>query len=65
MQSALRAARYDWGSYELYPALQIALRNGSCYASWAAGQDIFASALAADVSLEEMAETFDAINAHA
>lgn len=63
MQSAHRDGGYPWGSYELYPALQISLRNGSCRASWAAGQDVFAPALAADVSLEEMAKTFDAINA--
>jgi hypothetical protein len=64
MQSALRDAGYAWGSYELTPALQIALENESCYASWAAGKDVFAPALAADVSLDEMAKTFDAINAH-
>ncbi len=65
MQSALRDAGYAWGSYELYPALQIALKNRTCHAGWGACQDVFAPALAADVSLEEMAKTFDAINAHA
>ncbi len=65
MQSALRDAGYAWGIYELYPALQIALKNGTCYASWAAGRDVFASTLAADVSLDEMAKTFDTIKAHA
>ena len=65
MQSALLDAGYAWGSYELYAALQIALNHGTCYSSWTAGQDVFASALAADVSLEEMAKTFDAIKAHA
>jgi Fe-S-cluster containining protein len=63
MQSALRDAGYDWRSYELYPALQIALKNRASYANWAAGRDVFAPALAADVSVEEMAKTFDAINA--
>jgi hypothetical protein len=65
MQSALRDGGYAWGSYELNLALQIALKNRTCYASWAAGQDVFAPALVADVSLQEMAKTFDAINAHA
>jgi Fe-S-cluster containining protein len=65
MQSALRDAGYAWGSYELNPALLIALKDRTCNASWAAGQDVFAPALAAEVSLEEMASTFDAINAHA
>jgi hypothetical protein len=65
MQSALRDAGYAWGSFELYPALLIALKNRTCYASWAAGHDVFAPALAADVGPEEMAKTFDAINAQA
>ena len=63
MQSALRDAGYAWGSYELYPALLIALKNRTCHASWAVGQDVFAPALAADVGLKEMAKTFDEINA--
>ncbi len=37
----------------------------SCEADWLAGDDVFAAALISDVSQDEMAETFDAIKAHA
>lgn len=65
MQSALRDAGLAWGSYELNQALQIALCDETCERAWMAGVDVFAPALMSDVSLREMAETFDAIKAMA
>jgi Fe-S-cluster containining protein len=53
MQSALRDAGYAWAGYELIHALQIALTEESCSARWTGGEDVFAPALAADVSLTE------------
>jgi Fe-S-cluster containining protein len=64
MQAALRDAGRAWGAYELNQALLIALADEACEAQWAKGADIFASAMIADVSVEEMAQTFDAIKAH-
>ena len=64
MQAALRDAGYAWGTYELNEALQIALDDEACETTWIKGADVFASALISDVSLEEMARTFDAIKAH-
>jgi hypothetical protein len=52
-----------WGSYELNQALQIALCDETCEHAWLTGNDVFAPALITDVSLAEMAETFDAIKA--
>jgi Fe-S-cluster containining protein len=63
LQSALRDAGLGWALYELNQSLQIALSNEACEASWIEGEDIFAPAMIADVSLAEMAETFDAIKA--
>lgn len=63
MQAALRDAGLAWATYELNQSLHIALADETCEASWLRGEDIFASALIADVSLDEMAETFDAIKA--
>jgi hypothetical protein len=65
LQSALRDAGLAWGSYELNQALQIALCDETCERAWMAGVDVFAPALMTDVSLREMAETFDAIKAMA
>jgi hypothetical protein len=65
MQSELRDASLAWGAYELNQALQIALTEESCVADWLRGVDVFAPALLGDVSLAEMATTFDAIKAHA
>lgn len=65
MQSALRDAGLAWGSYELNQALQIALCDETCERAWMAGVDVFAPALTTDVSLKEMAETFDALKAMA
>jgi Fe-S-cluster containining protein len=65
MQSALRDAGLAWGNYELNQALQIALRDETCEHAWMAGVDVFAHSMITDVSLEEMAETFDAIKAMA
>jgi Fe-S-cluster containining protein len=61
MQSALRDARYAWGVYELNRALHIASLDDTCEAAWLRGEDIFAPASITDVSVEEMAATFDAI----
>jgi hypothetical protein len=63
MQSALRDAGLAWGTYELNQALQIALCDEASERAWMAGSDVFAPALITDVSLREMAETFDAIKA--
>ena len=63
MQAALRDAGYAWGAYELNQALHTALTNEICEAAWLKGHDVFAAALIEDVSLQEMAETFDAIKA--
>ncbi|QBR70345.1 YkgJ family cysteine cluster protein [Beijerinckiaceae bacterium] len=65
MQSALRDAGLAWGSYELNQALAIALSDETCERAWMTGDDVFASALITDVSLAEMAETFDALKAMA
>ncbi len=65
MQSALRDAGLAWGIYELNHALIIALKDDHCEAAWMAGEDVFAAALIQDVSLDEMAQTFDAIKAAA
>jgi Fe-S-cluster containining protein len=64
MQSALRDAGYAFGAYELNQAVSMALADGNHQERWAAGADVFADALVADVSLDEMANTFDAIKAH-
>ena len=63
MQAALRDSGYAWGAYELNQALHIALTNEACEAAWLKGHDVFAAALINDVSLQEMAEDFDAIKA--
>ncbi len=63
LQSALRDAGLAWAIYELNQGLRIALADDACETGWLAGEDIFASAIIAEVSLEEMAETFDAIRA--
>jgi len=63
LQAALRDAGLAWGVYELNQALRIALCDETCERSWMAGVDVFAPALITDVSLKEMAETFDAIKA--
>jgi Fe-S-cluster containining protein len=63
LQSALRDAGLGWGIYELNHALIIALKDENCERAWMGGEDIFAPARIADVSQEEMAETFDAIKA--
>jgi Fe-S-cluster containining protein len=65
MQSALRDGGYAWGVYEFNQALNIAASDEACEAAWVAGEDVFAPALVADVSCDEMAATFDAIKAQA
>ncbi len=60
MQSALRDAGLGWAIYEFVPALAIALRADAADA-WTKGGDPFAASRAEDVSLEEMAATFDEI----
>jgi len=65
MQSALRDGGLAWGSYELNQTLHIALRDETAERAWLAGSDVFAPALITDISLSEMAETFDAIKAMA
>jgi hypothetical protein len=66
MQSALRDAGYAWGVYELNHALSIALDDeGDAEGAWLDGDDVFADALVADISLQEMATTFDRIHGRA
>jgi Fe-S-cluster containining protein len=65
MQSALRDAGLAWASYELNYALQIALGDPNCREAWMEGQAVFAPALAIEISLEEMAGTFDQIKGQA
>lgn len=62
MQSALRDEGYAWGAYELNHSLSIALNDESSESAWLAGDDVFSTALVADVSLAEMASTFDHIH---
>ena len=62
MQSALRDAGYAWGAYELNHALRLALADEGSEDAWFGGDDVFAPALVADVSLAEMASTFDHIH---
>lgn len=64
MQSAMRDFGYAWGVYELNQALLIASSDTACETAWLEGKDVFAPALVADVSSDEMAATFDAIKAH-
>lgn len=63
LQSALREAGYVWAAYELNHALIISLGDGACEAAWRAGEDIFAPAVVTEISLDEMASTFDRIHA--
>lgn len=61
LQSALRDEGVAWAIYELNHALSIALTDPEAESSWLAGEDVFASAMITEVSLDEMAQTFDAI----
>lgn len=65
MQSALRDAGYVWATYELNHALTIALDDEDCESAWLSGADVFAAARVADISMDEMANTFDRIHAAA
>ncbi len=60
MQSALREAGLAWAIHEFVPALAIALQ-ADVIEAWTAGEDPLAASRAEDVSLEEMAATFDEI----
>lgn len=62
MQSALRDEGYAWAAYEFNHALAIALDDDECEAAWRSGGDVFEPARVADVSLAEMAHTFDQIH---
>jgi Fe-S-cluster containining protein len=62
MQSALRDAGYAWAVYELNHALSLALAHDEYEAAWLAGEDVFAPAMVTDVSLAEMADTFDQLH---
>ena len=62
MQSALRDASYPWATYELNHALRIALEDEDSEFAWYSGEDVFAPAMVAEVSLAEMAQTFDHIH---
>lgn len=62
MQSALRDAGYAWAVYELNHSLSIALADETCEEAWLSGGDVFKPAMISDVSLAEMADTFDHIH---
>jgi Fe-S-cluster containining protein len=62
MQSALRDANLAWAIHEFVPALATALHEDATNA-WTKGEDPLASSRAEDVSLAEMAATFDEIKA--
>ena len=62
MQSALRDAGLSWAIHEFVPALAIALREDMTE-DWTKGGDPLAPSRADDVSLAEMAATFDEIKA--
>lgn len=65
IQSALRDAGYVWPAYELIHALSIALADENTESAWRAVADVFAPARVTDISLDEMAETFDRLHAGA
>lgn len=65
MQSALRDAGYVWAAHELIHALSIALADEDCEPAWLSGADVFGPARVTDVSLDEMANTFDRIHSGA
>lgn len=62
LQSALRDAGLPWAIHEFVPALALALANDAASA-WAKAEDRLAPTQAADVSLAEMAATFDTLKA--
>ena len=62
MQAALRDAGLAWAIHEFVPALALALREDVTDA-WTKGGDPLAPSRADDVSLAEMAATFDEIKA--
>lgn len=63
MQSALRDAGLAWALYELNQAVCLALDDHGSEQAWLEGADVFATARVNEVSLEEMARTYDTINA--
>jgi len=63
LQSALRDADFPWATYELNHALSIALDDEGAEQAWLQQQDVLQPAQVKDVSLEEMAATFDRIMA--
>jgi Fe-S-cluster containining protein len=58
LHAALFARNLAWGAYELNQALLIALDEPDAAERWLAGEDVFKPALAADMPMAEMAETF-------
>jgi Fe-S-cluster containining protein len=62
LQSALRDAGLAWAIHEFVPGLALAL-SADAAAAWSRGEDPLAASRAADVSLAEMAATFDEIKA--
>jgi Fe-S-cluster containining protein len=59
MQSALRDGGFAWAVYELNHALSLILVDEDFESAWLAGDDVFAPAMVTDISLAEMANTFD------
>lgn len=62
LQSALRDQGLAWAIYEFVPALALAL-DAEAATAWTKGEDPLAESRADDVSLDEMAATFDALKA--
>ncbi|MEJ2426789.1 MAG: YkgJ family cysteine cluster protein [Candidatus Thiodiazotropha sp.] len=59
LQAALRDAHYPWAIYEINHALKLALENPRAEQAWLAGDDVFKPARVKEVSIGEMAKTFD------
>lgn len=63
MQSSLRDAGLAFGLYELNHAVNIALQNDNGCEEWLSGSDVFAPAAVTELSAEEMAQAYDAVQA--
>ncbi len=61
LQSAMRDAGYAWASFEMIQAVSMGLSHPEIEGLWLSGKDVFFPATVDEVSLSEMAETFDQI----
>ena len=58
LHAALMSRGLAWGAYELNEALLIAIDDPTAATRWLAGEDVFKTAMAADMPMAEMAEAF-------